>query len=58
MSLEIHISKITLNVNRLTALPKRHRLAEWIQKQTEGWKRITKHATGTSLGRGRKIDHN
>ena len=62
MSLEIHISKITLcnyvNVNRLTALPKRHRLAEWIQKQTESWKRITKHATGTSLGRGRKIDHN
>ena len=30
MAVEIHISKITFNVNRLTALPKRHRLAEWI----------------------------
>ena len=29
----------------LTAPPKRHRLAEWIQKQTESWKRIF-HANG------------
>ena len=29
----IYISIITLNVNRLNAPTKRHRLAEWIQKQ-------------------------
>ena len=28
-----YISIITLNVNRLNAPTKRHRLAEWIQKQ-------------------------
>ena len=29
----IYISKITLNVNGFNAPTKRHRLAEWIQKQ-------------------------
>ena len=29
-----HLSKITLNVNRLTAPTKRQRLAEWIQKHS------------------------
>ena len=29
----MYISIITLNVNGLNAPPKRHRLAEWIQKQ-------------------------
>ena len=29
----MHISIITLNVNRLIASTRRHRLAEWIQKQ-------------------------
>ena len=29
----IYISIITLNVNGLSALTKRHRLAEWVQKQ-------------------------
>ena len=33
MAIRIHISMITLNVNGLNAPTKRHRLAEWIQKQ-------------------------
>ena len=33
MAIGIYISIITLNVNRLNAPTKRHRLAEWIQKQ-------------------------
>ena len=33
MSIGTHISIITLNVNGLNAPTKRHRLAEWIQKQ-------------------------
>ena len=33
MATRIHISIITLNVNGLNAPTKRHRLAEWIQKQ-------------------------
>ena len=33
MVIGIYISIITLNVNGLNALPKRHRLAKWIQKQ-------------------------
>ena len=33
MSIGTYISIITLNVNRLNAPIKRHRLAEWIQKQ-------------------------
>ena len=33
MALGIYILIITLNVNRLNAPTKRHRLAEWIQKQ-------------------------
>ena len=33
MVIGTYISIITLNVNRLSALTKRHRLAEWIQKQ-------------------------
>ena len=33
MAIGTYISIITLNVNRLNALTKRHRLAEWIQKQ-------------------------
>ena len=33
MAIGTHISIITLNVNRLNAPTKRHRLAEWIQKQ-------------------------
>ena len=33
MVVETNISIITLNVNGLNALTKRHRLAEWIQKQ-------------------------
>ena len=33
MAIETYISIITLNVNRLNASTKRHRLAEWIQKQ-------------------------
>ena len=33
MAIGIHISIITLNVNGLNAPTKRHRLAEWIQKQ-------------------------
>ena len=33
MTIGTYISIITLNVNRLNAPTKRHRLAEWIQKQ-------------------------
>ena len=33
MVVETNMSIITLNVNGLNALTKRHRLAEWIQKQ-------------------------
>ena len=33
MAIETYISIITLNVNRLNAPTKRHRLAEWIHKQ-------------------------
>ena len=33
MAVEIHISKIILNVNGLNAPTKRHRLAEWIQNR-------------------------
>ena len=33
MAIRTYISIITLNVNGLNALTKRHRLAEWIQKQ-------------------------
>ena len=33
MVIGIYIMIITLNVNRLNAPTKRHRLAEWIQKQ-------------------------
>ena len=33
MATGTHISVITLNVNRLNTPAKRHRLAEWIQKQ-------------------------
>ena len=33
MAIGTYISIITLNVNRLKAPTKRHRLAEWIQKQ-------------------------
>ena len=33
MAIGTYISKITLNVNGLNTPAKRHRLAEWIQKQ-------------------------
>ena len=33
MAIRTYISIITLNVNGLNALTKRHKLAEWIQKQ-------------------------
>ena len=33
MAIGVNTSIITLNVNRLNAPTKRHRLAEWIQKQ-------------------------
>ena len=33
MAIGTYISIVTLNVNRLNALTKRHRLAEWIQKK-------------------------
>ena len=33
MAIGTYISIITLNVNRLNAPTKRHRLANWIQKQ-------------------------
>ena len=33
MAIRTYISTITLNVNGLNALTKRHRLAQWIQKQ-------------------------
>ena len=33
MAIRTYISIITLNINRLNAPTKRHRLAEWIQKQ-------------------------
>ena len=33
MAIGAYISIITLNVSRLNAPTKRHRLAEWIQKQ-------------------------
>ena len=33
MAIGTYISIITFNVNRLNAPTKRHRLAEWIQKQ-------------------------
>ena len=33
MAIRTYISKITLNVNGQNAPTKRHRLAEWIQKQ-------------------------
>ena len=35
MSIGTYISIITLNVNGLNAPTKRHRLAEWIQKQDQ-----------------------
>ena len=35
MAIGTYISIITLNVNRLNAATKRHRLAEWIQKQDQ-----------------------
>ena len=46
MEIETYISIITLNVNGLNAPTKRHRVAEWIQKQdtyrlkVRGWKNI------------------
>ena len=33
MAISIYLSIITLNVNGLNAQTKRHRLAEWIEKQ-------------------------
>ena len=33
MAIESYLSIITLNINGLNAPTKRHRLAEWIQKQ-------------------------
>ena len=33
MAIGTYISRITLNINGLNAPTKRHRLAEWIQKQ-------------------------
>ena len=33
MQIETYISILTLNVNDLNALTKRHRLVEWIQKE-------------------------
>ena len=33
MAISIYLSVITLNVNRLNVPIKRHRVAEWIQKQ-------------------------
>ena len=33
MTVGTHVSIITLNINKLNALTKSHRLAEWIQKQ-------------------------
>ena len=33
MAIRTYLSIITVNVNGLNALTKRHRLAEWIQKQ-------------------------
>ena len=33
MAIGTYMSIITLNVNRLNAPTKRHRLAEWVQKQ-------------------------
>ena len=33
MAIKTYVSTITLNVNGLNAPTKRHRLAEWIQKQ-------------------------
>ena len=44
MVIGTYISIITLNVNGLNAPTKRHRLAEWIQKQDPyraGYKRLT-----------------
>ena len=35
MAIETYIEVITLNVNGLNAPTKRHRLAEWIQKQDQ-----------------------
>ena len=60
-----YISIITLNVNGLNAPTKRHRLAEWIQKQdvymlstrdtyrlkVRGWKKIF-HANGNQKKAG------
>ena len=36
MAISTHISMITLNINVLIAPNKRHRVAEWIQKQDPG----------------------
>ena len=33
MAMKTYLSIITLNVNRLNTLIKRHRVAEWMQKQ-------------------------
>ena len=45
MEMRTHISVITLNVNGLNAPIKRHRVAEWIQKQDPyiyaAYKRLT-----------------
>ena len=35
MAIGTHISIITLNVSRLNAPTKRHRLTEWIQRKTQ-----------------------
>ena len=45
MVIGTYISIITLNVNGLNALTKRHRLAEWIQKQDPYIYAVYKKAT-------------
>ena len=48
MAIGTYISIITLNVNRLNAPTKRHRLAEWIQKTRPIYKLSTRNPLQTS----------
>jgi len=62
MAMYTHLSIITLNVNGLNALIKRHRVAEWIKKQNLQYAAYQKLTLGQtthieSEGDGKKIFH-
>ena len=62
MAIGTYISIISLNIIRLTFPTKRHRVAEWIQKQdtyrlkVRGWKNIF-HANGKQKNAGSSNSH-